>query len=82
VPSDALAIEFLGQVKIAPENSAAEVSSALRNAGDRMMQALVFHSDNLQLSEQFDRDRGFERSLPNLTWSYASFLSAVRASLA
>jgi glucoamylase len=82
VPSDALATEFLGQVKMAPENSAAEVSSALRNAGDRMMQALVFHSDNLQLSEQFDRDSGFERSLPNLTWSYASFLSAVRASLA
>jgi glucoamylase len=80
VPADALATEFLGQVKMTPKNSAAEVSSALRDAGDRMMQALILHSDNLQLSEQFDCDSGFERSRSNLTWSYASFVSAARAS--
>jgi glucoamylase len=44
-----------------------------------MLRGLIFHSDNLALSEQFDRDSGFERSLANLTWSYASFLSALRA---
>jgi glucoamylase len=44
-----------------------------------MLRALIYHSDNLELSEQFDRDSGFEKSVSNLTWSYAAFLSAVRA---
>ena len=39
--------------------------------------ALIFHSDRLELSEQFDRTTGFEKSVANLTWSYAAFLSAV-----
>ena len=41
--------------------------------------AVIFHSDNLELSEQFDATTGYEKSVSNLTWSYASFLSAVRA---
>jgi glucoamylase len=82
VPSDPLATMFLNQVHMTPQNSAVEVASAFRTAGDRMLQALIFHSDNLELSEQLDRNNGFERSLANLTWSDASFLSAVRASLA
>ena len=40
---------------------------------------MVFHSDHLELSEQFDKDTGFEKSVRDLTWSYASFLAAVRA---
>jgi glucoamylase len=79
VPSDPVATEFLKQVQMTHTNTAVEVASALRAAGDSMLRSLIFHSDNLQLSEQFDRDNGFERSLANLTWSYASFLSAVRA---
>jgi hypothetical protein len=35
--------------------------------------------DPLALSEQFDATTGFEKSVRNLTWSYAAFLSAVRA---
>jgi glucoamylase len=31
------------------------------------------------LSEQFDGVTGYEKSVKNLTWSYAAFLSAVRA---
>lgn len=31
------------------------------------------------LSEQFNRDNGFEMSAPHLTWSYTSYLSAYRA---
>jgi hypothetical protein len=34
--------------------------------------------DNLELSEQFDATTGYEKSVSNLSWSYASFLSAVR----
>jgi hypothetical protein len=32
-----------------------------------------------ELSEQFDATSGYEKSVSNLSWSYASFLSAVRA---
>ena len=48
-------------------------------AGDQMLQAIIFHSDHLELSEQFDANTGYEKSVSNLSWSYASFLSAVRA---
>ena len=41
--------------------------------------AAAFHSDNLELSEQFDATTGYEKSVSNLSWSYASYLSAVRA---
>ena len=44
-----------------------------------MLQAVIFHSDNLELSEQFDATTGHEKSVSNLSWSYASFLSAVHA---
>lgn len=63
-------------------NKPADLSAlrnALINAGDRMLRAALFHSDHLELSEQFDRFSGFEKSVRNLTWSYASALSATRA---
>ena len=41
--------------------------------------AAAFHSDNLELSEQFDATTGYDNSVSNLSWSYASVLSAVRA---
>ena len=44
-----------------------------------MLDAVLFHSDHLELSEQFDKDTGYEKSVRDLTWSYAAFLSAVRA---
>ena len=51
----------------------------LRDAGDAMLEAVVFHSDHLELGEQFDAWTGYGRSVRNLTWSYSAFLSAVRA---
>jgi glucoamylase len=44
-----------------------------------MLRAVVYHSDHLELSEQFDGVSGYEKSVHDLTWSYAAFLSAVRA---
>ena len=44
-----------------------------------MLQSIVHHSDHLEISEQFDAQSGYEKSVRNLTWSYAAFLSAVRA---
>ena len=56
-----------------------DAAIALRSAGDAMLQAIVYHSDHFELSEQFDAVTGFEKSVANLSWSYAAFLSAVRA---
>jgi glucoamylase len=44
-----------------------------------MLQAVVLHSDHLELSEQFDATTGYEKSVRDLTWSYAAFVSAARA---
>ncbi|PZS18547.1 MAG: glucoamylase, partial [Pseudonocardiales bacterium] len=54
------------------------VVDALRTAGDKMLQAVTYHSDHFHLSEQFDAVTGYEKSVQNLTWSYAAYLSAVR----
>jgi glucoamylase len=36
-----------------------------------MLQAVIFHSDNIELSEQFDATTGYEKSASNLSWSNA-----------
>ena len=79
VPLDNLSADFFGQVKISASTSPSLAASLLQGAADEMLNALVFHSDHLELSEQFDKDTGFEKSVRDLTWSYASFLAAVRA---
>ena len=79
VPLDAVSAAFftpLGIDNTTPPGNAADLLDA---PGDRMLAALIFHSDRLELSEQFDRITGFEKSVANLTWSYAAFLSAVCA---
>jgi len=79
VPNDPLAATFLDQVGVNPGTAPPEVSSALRSAGDSVLAAVIYHSNRFELSEQFDQSTGFERSVANLTWSYAAFLSAVAA---
>ena len=79
VPLDALSQEFFDQVSITSTTTSADAVANLRSAGDAMVQAVIYHSDHLELSEQFDGTTGFEKSVRDLTWSYASFLSAVRA---
>jgi glucoamylase len=79
VPFDNLSADFFGQVGIAANTPANQAVSLLQAAADQMLQALVFHSDHLELSEQFDRSSGYEKSVRDLTWSYAAFLAAVRA---
>jgi glucoamylase len=79
VPLDSLSTPFFSQVGIDASTAAAAAATALQGAGDQMLQAVIFHSDNLELSEQFDATTGYEKSVGNLSWSYASFLSAVRA---
>jgi glucoamylase len=79
LPYDDLSSEFFGQIGIGPDTDPDQAVTALDSAGDSMLQAVIFHSDDLQLSEQFDGTSGYEKSVRNLTWSYAAFLSAVRA---
>jgi glucoamylase len=79
VPADALSATFLSQVGVTATTAPPNAAASLRTAGDAMLQAIVYHSDHLELSEQFDAVTGFEKSVSNLSWSYAAFLSAVRA---
>jgi glucoamylase len=79
VPLDSLSATFFSQIDVTASTTPAAAATALQSAGDQMLQALVFHSDHFELSEQFDATSGYEKSVSNLSWSYASFLSAVRA---
>jgi glucoamylase len=79
VPLDTLSTNFFSQVGVDASTTPAAAAAALQNAGDQMLQAIVFHSDHLEVSEQFDANSGYEKSVSNLSWGYASFLSAVRA---
>lgn len=78
-PADPLAATFLEQVGVSASDPASQVAAALRAAGDSMMNAVVYHSNHLELSEQFDQSSGYERSVANLPWSYAAYLLAIAA---
>ncbi len=79
VPIDDLSAPFFAQSAVDASTTPAVAAAALVATGDAMLRAVVHHSDNLELSEQFDGATGFERSVRNLTWSYAAYLSAARA---
>jgi glucoamylase len=82
VPYDDLSAAFFQQVGVSQQTAFGDAVQLLKDAGDKMLQALVWHSDHFALSEQFDATTGFEKSVHDLTWSYAAFLSAVRARMA
>ncbi|ONI92304.1 glucoamylase [Saccharothrix sp. ALI-22-I] len=79
VPVDDLSAPFFAPSGIDASTAPAAAAAALTATGDAMVRAVVYHSDNLELSEQFDGTTGYERSVHNLTWSYAAYLSAMRA---
>lgn len=79
VLTDPLSADFFAQVGIDGATSPDASADRLRKAGDSMLRAVAYHSDHLELSEQFDAGTGYQKSVQNLTWSYAAFLSAVRA---
>lgn len=79
LPTGQLVDQFYAQIDLPANPDPQDAIGALRAAGDSILNAVVFHSDNLELSEQFDQTTGFEKSVSNLTWSYAAFLSAVRS---
>jgi glucoamylase len=79
VPTDDVAKPFFDQIGITATASGVTAARTFRDAGDRILRAIVRHSDHLELSEQFDGRTGYQKIVRNLPWSYASFLSAVRA---
>jgi glucoamylase len=79
VPLDSLSASFFSQIGVDISTAPNDAAARLESHGDQMLQALIYHSDHFELSEQFDAWSGYEKSVSNLSWSYASFLSAVRA---
>lgn len=79
VPIDELSAGFFSRFTVTTTSTVDAAVRALRSAAEAMLRAVVYHSDHLELSEQFDGRTGFEKSVRDLTWSYAAFLSAVRA---
>ncbi len=79
VPLDNLSAGFFSQIGVDASTAPKQAAANLESYGDQMLQALLFHSDHFELSEQFDASSGFEKSVSDLSWSYASFLSALRA---
>jgi glucoamylase len=79
LPLDELSETFFSQLGIGAATPVESAVQKLREAGDAMTGAVIFHSNHLELSEQFDGFSGFEKSVRDLTWSYAAFLSAARA---
>jgi len=79
IPVDDLSLPFFAQSAVDASTAPAAAADALAATGDAMVRAVIHHSDHLELSEQFDGSSGYERSVRNLTWSYAAYLSAMRA---
>lgn len=79
VPFDYLSKDFFNLIGIDANTSWRAAVNFLQSAGDKMLYAVIFHSNHLELSEQNDRMIGYEKSVRDFTWSYAAFISAVRA---
>ncbi len=79
LPFDDLSAPFFTNVGITVATPVPDAVLALQRAGEAMLRAILYHSDRLELSEQLDSVSGYERSVRDLTWSYAAFVSAVRA---
>lgn len=57
----------------------AQIVNALVSEGDRYIGRVRFHMHLGHMSEQFNRDSGYMQGAFDLTWSYASFISALKA---
>ncbi len=59
--------------------SADEFAEELLAAGDGVLQRVRYHvaGTGFHLSEQLDKNTGYEKSAVDLTWSYATVLTAL-----
>lgn len=71
---------YPGQTIVSGDPSYPLILRQLCREGDRFLERVRFHAPrDGSLSEQFNRDTGFMQGARDLTWSYDSFLSALRA---
>lgn len=67
-----------GQTIVASDTRWTPLLKSLMTAGDSYLRRTRFHtSQNGSTAEQFNRDNGYMQGAHDLTWSYASFLTAV-----
>jgi hypothetical protein len=52
----------INQVGVTASSTPAGAATELRAAGDQMLQAIIFHSDHLELSDQFGANSGSSKS--------------------
>merc|ERR1711935_466393 len=80
MPSAASGINTTTTANVLSEDAtAAELASAMLNAGDGVLDRIKYHTqgNKLHQPEQLDRDTGVEKSATDLTWSYATILKAL-----
>lgn len=69
----------VGDIYRAGDAMFTEIVNGLVTDGDRFIARVRFHANGDSLSEQYDRDNGFEQGAHDLTWSYASLITALNA---
>lgn len=70
---------MMSDLKTVSADDHVKVSNVISNAGDSMMQRIYQHvnGNGFHLSEQLDKDSGFEKNAFDLTWSYSAVLEAM-----
>ncbi|KAI8072777.1 Six-hairpin glycosidase-like protein [Gongronella butleri] len=69
-----------GHVYVRGRNDYRDLQRNLLHDADKLLATIQYHQQqNGALSEQFSRYTGFQQGAPDLTWSYASLLSALHA---
>lgn len=68
---------FWSQLGIGEKTSVNEVVEVLREKGDEFVLRVRFHMGGSHMSEQINRYTGYMESAVDLTWNYASFLTAI-----
>ncbi len=66
-----------GQVISSNQPQFKQIIDHLINEADLYLLRVIYHTDeNGSLSEQFNREIGYMQGAPNLTWSYAAYITA------
>ena len=69
----------VGDVYYSGDAKFTAIVNALVTDGDRFLACVKFHANGDNLSEEFNRDTGYMQGAHDLTWSYASMITAVNA---
>jgi glucoamylase len=80
VLTTAAAAEIFYKASVELKRRDPKISAQYRALGDQYLQRIQYHSNpDGSMSEQWDKNSGYMTSAPDLTWSYASFLTLMKA---